>query len=64
LFVRSGDVDSLAEAMISLLTDTTLARRLQQAGPQQASRFSWHKSAEQHIAVYRAVASEHANRRA
>ncbi|ACM04656.1 glycosyltransferase family 4 protein [Thermomicrobium roseum] len=63
LFVRSGDVDSLAEAMISLLTDTTLARRLQQAGPQQASRFSWHKSAEQHIAVYRAVASEHANRR-
>lgn len=64
LFVRSGDVDSLAEAMISLLTDTTLARRLQKAGPQQASRFSWHKSAEQHIAVYRAVASEHANRRA
>ena len=64
LFVRSGDVDSLAEAMISLLADTTLARRLQQAGPQQASRFSWHKSAEQHIAVYRAVASEHANRRA
>jgi glycosyltransferase involved in cell wall biosynthesis len=63
LFFRSGDVDSLAEAMISLLTDTTLARRLQQAGPQQASRFSWHKSAEQHIAVYRAVASEHANRR-
>ncbi len=63
LFVRSGDVDSLAEAIIGLLTEGALASRLQKAASQRASRFSWHKSAEQHIAVYRAVASEHASRR-
>lgn len=45
------DVDSIAAALRQGLTDEPLRQRLQQAGPEQAAKFSWQLCAEQTLAA-------------
>ena len=52
LMTRSGDPDSLAQGMQRLVTDRGLSDRLSAAGPSVAARFSWQRSAVQHLEVY------------
>lgn len=47
------DVDAWREALGQVLTDAELAKRLRLAGPAQAARFSWRKTAEATLALYR-----------
>ena len=47
------DVDSLRAALERLLGDGDLRARLRAAGPRQAARFSWRRTAEATLAVYR-----------
>ncbi len=56
LLVDPRDVDGLAEAMRHVLTNTALRQRLEIAGLQQASRFSWERTARLTLQVYDAVA--------
>ncbi|MBT5495584.1 MAG: glycosyltransferase family 1 protein, partial [Alphaproteobacteria bacterium] len=58
LLVDPLDVDALAAGIGRLITDTTLRRRLEQAGPTQAHRFSWDSSAARLREAYE-VAREH-----
>lgn len=50
------DPEAIADAMQRTLEDKRLRERLKQAGPAQASRFSWERAAAETTAVYRAVA--------
>ncbi len=56
LLVDPRDVDGLAEAMRRVLTNTALRQRLEIAGLQQASHFSWRRTAQLTLQVYDAVA--------
>jgi len=47
------DIDAWCEALEQVLTDTDVADRLRRAGPAQAARFSWRKTAEATLALYR-----------
>lgn len=49
------DVDGMANAIGRLLTDESLSSSLRQAGPLQAARFTWERTAEAAVAAYRAV---------
>ncbi len=51
-----SDVEGLAQAMLKLLSDKTAWNRLSRKGVTQASKFSWAKTAEQTLAVYRRAA--------
>jgi glycosyltransferase involved in cell wall biosynthesis len=51
------DAESLAEGLRSLLADSALAQRLRQAGPKQAAKFSWARTAKTTLATYRRVAA-------
>ncbi|MCB2225999.1 MAG: glycosyltransferase family 4 protein [Desulfarculaceae bacterium] len=48
--------EALAKGMETVLADPALAARLREAGPQQASRFSWQKTALTTLRIYRRVA--------
>jgi len=50
------DADSLAAGLARVLAEPQLAARLRQAGPGQAARFSWQKTAQRTLRVYRRVA--------
>jgi glycosyltransferase involved in cell wall biosynthesis len=52
LFVPEDEA-SIAAAIERLLGDEQLARRLRAAGPEQAARFSWDRTAELTVASYR-----------
>ncbi len=47
------DIDAWCEALEQVLTDADVADRLRRAGPAQAARFSWRKTAEATLALYR-----------
>jgi glycosyltransferase involved in cell wall biosynthesis len=52
LMVSAGDTDSLARALVCLLTDSSLRGHLIAAGHEQARRFSWEAAAARLRAVY------------
>ena len=47
------DVAAIRAAILRLLADDTLRARLSAAGPGQAARFSWERTAELTVASYR-----------
>ena len=51
LLVESGDVESLAEAVIRILQDEDLRRRLGENALKYAKKFSWDKTAEQFMKI-------------
>lgn len=53
VLIDPGDVDSLRAALERVLADGDLRARLRAAGPRQAARFSWRRTAEETLAVYR-----------
>lgn len=55
LMVDPDDAADLAKAMRLLADDDALARRLGEAGRRRASRFSWRRTANETLAVYRSV---------
>jgi glycosyltransferase involved in cell wall biosynthesis len=50
-----SDVDGFAEAMQSLIDDNALRERLIAAGSERAQQFSWRRTAEETLDVYRQV---------
>jgi glycosyltransferase involved in cell wall biosynthesis len=58
LYFEPTDTGAIAAAMQRLLEDLGLRERLRVAGPEQAKKFSWERTAEQTLAGYeRAIAS-------
>lgn len=55
LSVDPVNLEALVEAMYRVLTNTALQADLRARSLQQAKRFSWHKTAEQTLAVYEEV---------
>ena len=53
LLLPPDDLDAWCAALHSVLTDPDLADRLRRAGPQQAGQFSWGRTAEATLALYR-----------
>lgn len=53
LLVPPGDEAALVEAIVRAWTDSSLRRELSQRGKQQAARFTWHRTAEQTLSIYR-----------
>jgi glycosyltransferase involved in cell wall biosynthesis len=51
--VGPDDVQGAAGAIIAILTQDDLAGSLRQQGPAQAARFSWERTAQETLAVYR-----------
>lgn len=47
------NVDNIADSIMSVLDNPTLACKLRSAGPQRAARFSWEQTARQTLDVYR-----------
>lgn len=52
------DVETMADAINEVLTDKQLRARLIKRGRAQAKKYSWHRTAEQTLAVYARVLSE------
>ncbi len=57
LMVNPYDIDSLAQAMRQVLTDSELRDNMVRKGLEQSKRFSWEKAAEQTLEVYKKVGS-------
>lgn len=55
MLVDPYDVGQIAEAILALMTRTELAEDLSARGLQWAGTFSWTKTAQQTVAVYRDV---------
>jgi glycosyltransferase involved in cell wall biosynthesis len=55
ILVSPLDSHALAEAMVLALEDTQVKAKLSEAGPRQASKFSWARMAEETLGVYRRV---------
>jgi glycosyltransferase involved in cell wall biosynthesis len=53
IYVRAEDVDSIAEGIVRLATDATLAAQLAAAGREHAAHFTWERSAQQLLSAYR-----------
>lgn len=58
VLVEPGDDDALADAVQALLTDGKLTRRLREAGPRVAGRYSWGVCARAHVRAYRMALGE------
>ncbi len=56
LYAPPDDVDAWTAALRRVVEDTALRETLRAAGLVQTKRFSWERSAERHLAVFRAVA--------
>jgi glycosyltransferase involved in cell wall biosynthesis len=56
ILVPPQDVEALAEAIEDVVENRTIAEELRRKGLIRASQFSWERTAEQTVAVYRAVA--------
>jgi glycosyltransferase involved in cell wall biosynthesis len=57
IMVDPHDVEALAEAMHSVLTDPDLAEDLRRRGLERAARFTWERTARETVEVYREVLS-------
>ena len=55
VLVDPTDTGAMADAMQRVLEDERLQSRLSAAGPEQARSFTWRRTAEETLAVYRAV---------
>lgn len=55
LLVRVGDAPGLQAALSAVLDDSVLRAGLVRAGLRTAARFTWVRSAERHLALYRSV---------
>jgi glycosyltransferase involved in cell wall biosynthesis len=55
LYVPTGDITALSQAMLRLCQEPDFRQQLAQAGSAQAQRFSWADSAKQTLAVYQRV---------
>jgi glycosyltransferase involved in cell wall biosynthesis len=55
LLAAPGDVGGLADGILSILQDETLARRLGQANRRRSEELTWEHCAEEHLQVYREV---------
>lgn len=55
--VDPNDENGLARAIVGVLTDDDLSRRLRAAGPAQAAKFSWDRAAQEHLQVYESALS-------
>jgi len=58
LLVDPYDVDALAAAMSRVLTDTSLQKKLSQAGQIQARQFTWSNMATKLIDLYQKILEE------
>jgi glycosyltransferase involved in cell wall biosynthesis len=61
VFVDPRDSGAIAAALREILSDPAKRRRLAEAGPPVASRFSWEESARIHLEVFREVAHRQVN---
>ncbi len=52
LYVQAEAVESIADGIVRLATDATLAANLAAAGQQHAAQFTWQRSAQQLLAAY------------
>jgi glycosyltransferase involved in cell wall biosynthesis len=57
LLVPPHDTRALAGALVQLLDDEELQRRLRRAGPARAAEFTWTRSVNAHVDVYRRAAA-------
>jgi glycosyltransferase involved in cell wall biosynthesis len=57
--VPGGDVEALAEALVTLTSDGHRRAELSRAGLRQAARFSWERTARETVQAYRDVAGGH-----
>ena len=57
ILVPPSDIEGLAMALESVLTDRTLADSLRHRGLQHSRRYTWEKTARETLAVYEAVLS-------
>jgi glycosyltransferase-like protein len=55
LLAPTGDAAALAAAMAAVVTEPGVRRRLAASGPGVASRFTWERSARQHLGFYRRI---------
>lgn len=55
LLVNPRSVDEIADAMRRLTSDHTLRQSLREKGLARAQQFTWRRSAEQHMAVFKKV---------
>jgi glycosyltransferase involved in cell wall biosynthesis len=58
LLVESGDVEALAEALVRVLRDEGLRRRLGENALKYAREFSWDKTADEFMKILKAVVAE------
>ncbi len=56
LYAESEDVEGLASALASVLSDATRRERMRQLGLERARTFSWRRCAETTLGVYRSLA--------
>jgi glycosyltransferase involved in cell wall biosynthesis len=57
IYVQAHSVESIAEGIVTLATDSVLRQRLRTAGLAHAAQFTWQRSAEQLLAAYKHVLS-------
>lgn len=57
ILVPPGDEQALAQALQRILTDALLRQRLRRAGPERAALFTWKRTAQKTLQVYRQVLS-------
>jgi glycosyltransferase involved in cell wall biosynthesis len=55
IMVEPRDVSGLTEAMRRVLTDEGKRREMREKGLRQAARFSWERTAQETLEVYRSV---------
>ena len=60
LFIDPTNVADITRGLREVLTKPDVAKRLHEAGPKQAAKFSWQRCAEETMAVYRKVAGKKA----
>ena len=55
LLVNPRSTDAIAKAMCRLIDDQQLRQQLRKKGLKRSARFTWHKSAEKHLEVFKIV---------
>jgi glycosyltransferase involved in cell wall biosynthesis len=58
-FLVEPDASSLADAVLRILWDENLARRMGEAGRKHALRFAWDKSVRKHLQIYEQLLTMH-----